>query len=159
MAKGKRKKWEKRGEKTGKSTFWPGHAPWATASSGVPAGPAEIEFGSGHAWQASGRQAGAGRQIWNLKKEKNRFSNSITNTFPQCFLCQCKCVFYSWFIFIFFLSFCFECFLACFFYRKYFQLINLKSLSRGTLPTHRYLSRLRNVAMCKFSKLIIPFSS
>lgn len=68
MAKGKRKKWEKRGEKTGKSTFWPGHAPWATASSGVPAGPAEIEFGSGHAWQAS-RQAGR-RRASNMKLKK-----------------------------------------------------------------------------------------
>lgn len=31
-------KWQMAKGSVGKNTFWPGHAPWATASSGVPAG-------------------------------------------------------------------------------------------------------------------------
>lgn len=72
-------KWQMAKGSVGKNTFWPGHAPWATASSGVPAG-AQHKLSLARDLPASLRR----RQ--KKKKKRNRFPNSITNTFPPCFL-------------------------------------------------------------------------
>lgn len=80
----------------GKNTFWPGHAPWATASSGVPAG-ALLKLSLARDLPASLRRAS---KIRKKGKPFSKFNYKYFSAMLFAFLC---------FTLVFF-CFCFECF-------------------------------------------------